>query len=60
MQTRTEVGGEHNSTVIFPMPLDIVKTFLDILDKKAENALALPLLTGIRIKRVLMANQLHD
>jgi len=60
LQTRTEVGGEHNSTVIFPMPLDIVKTFLDILDKKAENALALPLLTGIRIKRVLMANQLHD
>jgi regulator of protease activity HflC (stomatin/prohibitin superfamily) len=35
LQTLTEIGGEHNSTVIFPMPLDIVKPFLDILDKKA-------------------------
>jgi len=51
LQTRTEVGGEHNSTVIFPMPLDIVKPFLNILDKKAENALALPLVTnGVHAK----------
>jgi regulator of protease activity HflC (stomatin/prohibitin superfamily) len=35
LQTLTEIGGEHNSTVIFPMPLDIVKPFLDILDKNA-------------------------
>ncbi|MGD1065949.1 MAG: slipin family protein [Vulcanimicrobiaceae bacterium] len=35
LQTLTEIGGEHNSTVIFPMPLDIVKPFLDILDKRA-------------------------
>jgi regulator of protease activity HflC (stomatin/prohibitin superfamily) len=35
LQTLTEIGGEHNSTVVFPMPLDIVKPFLDILDKKA-------------------------
>src|SRR6202042_400609 len=28
LQTLTEIGGEHNSTVIFPMPLDIVKPFL--------------------------------
>jgi regulator of protease activity HflC (stomatin/prohibitin superfamily) len=25
LQTLTEIGGEHNSTVVFPMPLDIVK-----------------------------------
>src|SRR5665811_2483222 len=24
LQTLTEIGGEHNSTVVFPMPLDIV------------------------------------
>jgi regulator of protease activity HflC (stomatin/prohibitin superfamily) len=47
LQTLTEIGGEHNSTVIFPMPLDIVKPFLDILDKKAAlpaslNGLTLP------------------
>jgi regulator of protease activity HflC (stomatin/prohibitin superfamily) len=35
LQTLTEIGGEHNSTVVFPMPLDIVKPFLDIIDRKA-------------------------
>ncbi len=46
LQTLTEVGGDQNSTIIFPMPLDIVKPFLDILDKKAEKSLALPLVTN--------------
>jgi regulator of protease activity HflC (stomatin/prohibitin superfamily) len=31
LQTLTEIGGENNSTVIFPMPLDIVKPFLDLM-----------------------------
>jgi regulator of protease activity HflC (stomatin/prohibitin superfamily) len=49
LQTLTEIGGEHNSTVVFPMPLDIVKPFLDILDKKAApsvstNGLKVPVL----------------
>jgi regulator of protease activity HflC (stomatin/prohibitin superfamily) len=35
LQTLSEIGGEHNSTVVFPMPLDIVKPFLDILNKDA-------------------------
>jgi regulator of protease activity HflC (stomatin/prohibitin superfamily) len=35
LQTLIEIGGENNSTVVFPMPLDIVKPFLDILDRKA-------------------------
>jgi regulator of protease activity HflC (stomatin/prohibitin superfamily) len=35
LQTLSEVGGESNSTIIFPMPIDIVKPFLEILDKKA-------------------------
>jgi regulator of protease activity HflC (stomatin/prohibitin superfamily) len=38
LQTLTEIGGEHNSTVIFPMPLDIIKPFLDILSKNAASA----------------------
>jgi regulator of protease activity HflC (stomatin/prohibitin superfamily) len=38
LQTLTEVGGENNSTIIFPMPLDIIKPFLDILNKKAAPA----------------------
>jgi regulator of protease activity HflC (stomatin/prohibitin superfamily) len=35
LQTLTEIGGEHNSTVVFPMPLDLVRPFLDIIDRKA-------------------------
>ena len=41
-----EVGGEQNSTIIFPMPLDIIKPFLEILDKKAAVSLATPIVTN--------------
>jgi regulator of protease activity HflC (stomatin/prohibitin superfamily) len=37
LQTLTEIGAEHNSTIIFPMPLDIIKPFLDILGKRAAS-----------------------
>lgn len=40
LQTLSEIGGEHNSTVVFPMPLDIVKPFLDIMGKNAPAASA--------------------
>jgi len=40
LQTLTEVGGESNSTIIFPMPIDIVKPFLEILDKQAHRLAA--------------------
>jgi regulator of protease activity HflC (stomatin/prohibitin superfamily) len=43
LQTLTEVGSENNSTVIFPMPIDIVKPFLDILNK---NAAAVPIVAS--------------
>jgi len=46
LQTLTEIGGEHNSTVIFPMPLDIVKPFLDIVDKKTA---LVPTPNGIKV-----------
>ncbi len=40
LQTLTEIGAEQNSTVIFPMPIDIVKPFLDLMEKagKAPSA----------------------
>jgi regulator of protease activity HflC (stomatin/prohibitin superfamily) len=38
LQTLSEVGGESNSTIVFPMPIDIVKPFLEILDKNAAAA----------------------
>ena len=33
LQTLSEIGAEQNSTVVFPMPIDIVKPFLDMLGK---------------------------
>lgn len=33
LQTLTEIGAEQNSTVVFPMPIDIVKPFLELLEK---------------------------
>ena len=29
LQTLTEIGAEQNSTIIFPMPIDIIKPFLE-------------------------------
>ena len=37
LQTLTEIGAEQNSTVIFPMPLDVVKPFLQLLEKTAKG-----------------------
>ena len=36
LQTLTEIGAEQNSTVVFPMPIDIVKPFLELLDKAGK------------------------
>jgi regulator of protease activity HflC (stomatin/prohibitin superfamily) len=38
LQTLTEIGAEQNSTIIFPMPIDIIKPFLDLQDKAAKAA----------------------
>ena len=38
LQTLTEIGAEQNSTIVFPMPIDIMKPFLDILEKADKNA----------------------
>ncbi|MDR3516833.1 MAG: slipin family protein [Azospirillaceae bacterium] len=32
LQTLTEIGAEQNSTIIFPMPIDIIKPFLDLIE----------------------------
>jgi regulator of protease activity HflC (stomatin/prohibitin superfamily) len=36
LQTLTEIGAEQNSTIIFPMPIDIIKPFLDLVDKSSK------------------------
>jgi len=34
LQTLTEIAAEKNSTVIFPLPIDLIKPFMDMLEKK--------------------------
>ena len=36
LQTLTEIGAEQNSTIVFPLPIDIIKPFLDLLDKAGK------------------------
>jgi regulator of protease activity HflC (stomatin/prohibitin superfamily) len=36
LQTLTEIGAEQNSTIIFPMPIDIIKPFLDLVEKTSK------------------------
>ncbi len=38
LQTLTEISVEKNSTIIFPLPIDLVKPFLDIVEKKADGS----------------------
>jgi regulator of protease activity HflC (stomatin/prohibitin superfamily) len=39
LQTLTEIGAEQNTTVVFPMPIDIVKPFLSLLESAAGEKL---------------------
>ena len=36
LQTLTEIGAEQNSTVVFPMPIDIIKPFLELFEKSGK------------------------
>jgi regulator of protease activity HflC (stomatin/prohibitin superfamily) len=39
LQTLTEVGAEHNSTIVFPVPIDLLTSFMkaaDVLGLKKE------------------------
>jgi regulator of protease activity HflC (stomatin/prohibitin superfamily) len=40
LQTLTEIGAEQNSTVVFPMPIDIMKPFLEILGRADKPNMA--------------------
>ena len=37
LQTLAEIGAEQNSTVVFPMPIDIIKPFLELFDKAEDT-----------------------
>jgi regulator of protease activity HflC (stomatin/prohibitin superfamily) len=36
LQTLTEIGAEQNSTIVFPMPIDVIKPFLELLEKAGK------------------------
>ena len=38
LQTLTEIGAEQNSTVIFPMPIDLIKPFMEMIDRPGKAA----------------------
>ncbi|TAK32731.1 MAG: slipin family protein [Chloroflexota bacterium] len=42
LQTLTEIAVEKNSTIVFPMPMDIIKPFLEMLQKKEETQIVKP------------------
>jgi len=37
LQTLTEVASEKNSTTIFPVPIDLLKPFVEMMEKKKED-----------------------
>jgi regulator of protease activity HflC (stomatin/prohibitin superfamily) len=40
LQTLTEIGAEQNSTVIFPMPIDLIKPFLELIERPGDAPVA--------------------
>jgi regulator of protease activity HflC (stomatin/prohibitin superfamily) len=42
LQTLTEIGAEQNSTVVFPLPLDVVKPFLEAMTALENGGIAAP------------------
>jgi regulator of protease activity HflC (stomatin/prohibitin superfamily) len=40
LQTLTEIGAEQNSTIVFPMPIDIIRPFLELLERPSKPARA--------------------
>ena len=38
LQTLTEIAGEKNSTIVFPLPMDLIKPLMKMIDKGNEDA----------------------
>ncbi len=52
LQTLTEIGAEQNSTIVFPMPIDIMKPFLEILEKAGKPVSTNGVIHGLTAKEV--------
>ncbi|MEZ4413240.1 MAG: slipin family protein [Gemmatimonadales bacterium] len=46
LQTVTEIAAENNSTTIFPIPIDLIKPFLQLAEQRAETGGSKPSLPG--------------
>ena len=55
LQTLTDIGAEQNSTVVFPMPIDLLKPFMDIIQRADKNTDA-PVLTPVLLPNGHAAN----
>jgi kynureninase len=42
LQTLTEIAAEKNSTIVFPMPVDLFSLFNKVMSQSAENSLSAP------------------
>ncbi len=47
LQTLTDIAAEHNSTTIFPLPIDLIQPFIDLTRKHAQMG---PQVTGLAEK----------
>jgi regulator of protease activity HflC (stomatin/prohibitin superfamily) len=56
LQTLAEIGAEQNSTIIFPMPIDIIKPFLELLDKAAKAPVVNGLIHGSNVQESPLAH----
>jgi regulator of protease activity HflC (stomatin/prohibitin superfamily) len=52
LQTLTEIGAEQNSTIIFPMPIDIIKPFIELLDKAGKAPAPNGLIHGATVQEL--------
>jgi regulator of protease activity HflC (stomatin/prohibitin superfamily) len=46
LQTVTEIAAENNSTTIFPIPIDLIKPFIDVAERRAAAGGSQPSLPG--------------
>jgi regulator of protease activity HflC (stomatin/prohibitin superfamily) len=56
LQTLTEIGAEQNSTIIFPMPIDIIRPFMELLDKAGKAPAANGLVDGSSAQQAPLAH----
>jgi regulator of protease activity HflC (stomatin/prohibitin superfamily) len=60
LQTLTEIGAEQNSTIIFPMPIDIIKPFLELIERTGKAPRANGAAHGAEAALAAADNSMHD